>query len=166
MWLGVRLGLCLLIAATGAAHASQSERLPLAEAVQANSPLGLLRRLYSLPNPDFDAFHDPERRGGFYTPRIDDLATRAEECYRARWGMTDIDFDFIVPGQDYDIQGLDITVTEQQHNFATASVTFGNMGEAIELYYKLHRLDKKWLIDEVVYQGRPLSKALELACQP
>ncbi len=166
MYLCIRLGLCLLLAVTGMAHASQSEPLPPTEAVQTNSPLGLLRRIYTLPNPDFNAFHDPERRSIFYTARIDKLVKRAENCYRARWGMTDLDFDFIVPGQDYYIRGLDITITEQQYDFARARVIFDNMDEPIVLYYYFHCLDGRWLIDEVVYQGRPLSKALELACQP
>lgn len=167
MCLCVRLGLSLLLAVTAvSAHASQSERLSPVEAVQANSPLGLLRRLYTLPDPDFGAFHDPERRAGFYTPRIGDLVARAEECYRKRWGMTDLDFDFIVPGQDYDIRRLNIAVTEQQSNSAKARVAFDSMGDAVELYYTLDRIDGKWLIDDVVHEGRYLSKALGLACQP
>ena len=165
MCLCIRLGLCLLLAVTGAAHASQPEPPPPAEAVRANSPLGLLRGIYTLPDPDFNTFHAPERRRIFYTPRIDKLVTRAQECYRARWGMMDLDFDFIVPGQDYDIQGLDIAITEQQYGSAKARVAFENMGEPIALYYEFHRLDGKWLVDEVVYRGRQLSQALELACQ-
>ena len=66
----------------------------------------LVQRIYTLPDPYFEAFHDPEIRPDFFTARIDALTRKAVACYQEIWQMDHLDFDPIVPGQDYDIDPL------------------------------------------------------------
>jgi hypothetical protein len=131
---------------------------------RAEDPLEVLGRLYTLPDPNFEAFHDPEIRPGFYTPRIDGLIRHQVDCVQKQYGMEDLDYDFIVPGQDYEIVGLRITLLSREGNRAKAEVAFTNFDEAISLTYDLESLGGHWLIDDVTYQGDRLSKLLETPC--
>ncbi|MCF3630504.1 hypothetical protein RJ527_04560 [Thalassospiraceae bacterium LMO-SO8] len=64
-----------------------------------DDPLAVLKRIYVLPNPYFDAFHDREERPKFYTRRIHEQALRMEACVYRQFKMEHLDYDFIVPGQ-------------------------------------------------------------------
>lgn len=136
----------------------------LAHAAADGSPTAALQRIYTLPDPNFAAFHDTSQRPDHYTARIHEAALEKEACYRKAWGTNDLDFDFIVPGQDYKIERFDIVVLSQQDDAATASVRFENFGDAYDMRYSLKRSDGQWLIDDVAYDGQTLFGALSSPC--
>ncbi|NMM43592.1 DUF3828 domain-containing protein [Rhodospirillaceae bacterium KN72] len=125
----------------------------------------VLQRLYTLPDPDFAAFHDDQRRPAYYSPRIHALALAKTACFQQVFGMDGLDFDYIVPGQDYDIRDLSIETISQSGDAATARVAFVTMGEAVTLDYSLLRVDGRWLIDDTMYDGHSLAGDLAAPCQ-
>lgn len=154
-----------LIFFTGMTGCTENKPVTAAEGVAtAQNPLSPLHEIYVLPTPDFGAFHDKRRRPNFYTARIHETALAKEDCFRRTWGMDDLDFDFIVPGQDFKIDRFDIAILSQQGDAATASVRFENLGEAYDLRYSLKRSEGNWLIDNVSYNDRTLLEALSSPC--
>lgn len=125
----------------------------------------LVQRIYTLPDPYFEAFHDPEIRPDFFTARIDALTRKAVACYQEIWQMDHLDFDPIVPGQDYDIRHFTLTETARDAKTASIDVSFFSMNEEVWRGYELVRTPQGWRIDEVRQEmGETLTIALERAC--
>jgi len=154
-----------LLAAPG--NATPPERPPLVKPMHISEPEALLWRIYTLPNPYFDAFINPKIRPDFYTSRIHVRAERMERCYLKKYGMDFLDIDYIVPGNDYDIRDLSITTLEQKAKSALVRVAFNrsrDMIDPIELRYRLVMTSKGWRIDDVSYGKLTLSKDLRPPC--
>ena len=133
----------------------------------AQGPAAVVRGLYTLPDPDFGAFHDAARRGAYYTPRIVALIAAGEACYRREYGMDHLDFDYIVPGQDYDVRNLDIALLERSDADARVLVTFDNFDEHVTLEYRLEQIGGRWLIADTLVRevgADTLFEALRNAC--
>lgn len=129
------------------------------------TPEAVLNTIYNLPTPNFGAFQDKFQRPDFYSARIHEAALKKEACYQKTWGMNNLDFDFIVPGQDYKIDRFDIVLLSEQGDDATANVHFENMGRTYDIRYSLVRTGGRWLIDDVSYDGRTLFEALSSPCE-
>lgn len=159
----IEIGCALICAGALAACASTST----STSALADGPAEAVQRIYTLPNPDFSAFHDRERRGRHFTPRVTGLITRAEACFQRTFGMRVLDFDYIVPGQDYLLTNLRISNGIARDGGASVVVRFDNFGEPVELTYLLRRIRGRWLIDEIETADDAegtLSGALSNAC--
>jgi hypothetical protein len=135
--------------------------------MEISAPEALVQRIYTLPNPDFGAFIEPERRPQFYTDRIHTRAKRMERCYAEKFGMDFLDIDFIVPGNDYDIAELSITLLQSQRRTALVRVNFNRSAgivDPIELFYHLKLTRSGWRINDVSYGNETLAQALWANC--
>ena len=147
--------------------ATPPKRPPPVTPVQISAPEALLWRIYTLPNPYFDAFINPKVRPDFYTSRIHVSAEHMERCYLRKYGMDFLDIDYIVPGNDYDIRDLSITTLEQKPKSAVVRVAFnrsGDLVDPIELRYRLVMTSEGWRINDVIYEKSSLSKDLRAPC--
>lgn len=148
-------------------NATPPERPPLVKPLHISEPEALMWRIYTLPNPDFGAFIDPERRPEFYSARIHKLAKRMERCYAKKYGMDFLDIDYIVPGNDYDIRNLSIELVKTQRKMAIVQVRFNRSGpihDPIKLDYHLALTPNGWRIDNVRYEKNNLAKDLSGRC--
>lgn len=123
----------------------------------------VVRRIYTLPDPDFGVFVDARRRPTVYTPRIVEMAARMDVCYQTKYGMTELDFDFIVPGQDYDIRSAHVTLVRQTDEAAEVQVVLMNPDTPVAIDYRLRRIDGEWRVDDVLFFGGEASLAKTLA---
>ncbi|MCC6914301.1 MAG: hypothetical protein IT566_11410 [Rhodospirillaceae bacterium] len=147
--------------------ATPPERTPLVVPVEISAPEALVRRIYTLPDPDVGAFIDPQRRPAFYTSRIHSRALRMERCYAKKYGMDFLDIDYIVPGNDYDITDLSFTLVNSTRRAATINVRFNRSAGAIDpisLFYHLKLTRGGWRIDDVAYEKETLAKSLSGKC--
>lgn len=156
------LGLCLL---TTACQADQPGDETVVPAVVANSPEGIVRRIYTLPVPNFSAFHEPAQRDEFYSPATSDLIAEAENCVADRLGLPHLEFDFIVPGNDFQLTDLEVSLPEPMGaQSADVLVSFRNGGEFQQLLYQLQRRQQQWRIHDVRFQSLTLRGELRAAC--
>jgi hypothetical protein len=148
-------------------NATPPERTPPVTSTPISEAEALMWRIYKLPDPDFGAFIDPERRPEFYSARIHNLAKRMERCYAKKYGMDFIDIDYIVPGNDYDIKDLSIEVTKSNRKTAVVQVRFNRSGpihDPIQIDYYLEMTPNGWRIDNVQYEKHNLAKDLAGKC--
>lgn len=110
----------------------------------------LVRSIYTLPDPDFRAFLDPARRPLYYSQRIVKKAAEAERCYKEKYAMPDLEFDYITIGGDYDMHNLVIALQKENKTAAQVKVTFGKDDYYTELYYHLIATPAGWRIDDVI----------------
>ena len=132
-----------------------------------SAPEGLVRQIYSLPDPDFGIFQDARRRPGYFTARIVKRAARMDRCYREKYGIAEPHFNMIVPGQDYDIADLRIdlvTQTAQQAEVRVRFNRFRQIDDPVELRYHLKARPEGWRIDDIVYGATSMAKALVEPC--
>lgn len=157
-WLVVALALTICM---GCSPSANNASLRAGE-----SPEDIVRQIYTLPDPNFDAFYDPAQRPLYYTGRIVHAAEAKERCFKKQFGMDHLDFDYIVPGQDHDIRDFHLELVENTGSDAKVKVRFQNFPgiELAELMYHLKRVGERWLIDDTVYDGRALSESLMGDC--
>lgn len=125
-----------------------------------------VRGIYTLPDPDFTVFHNPERRPLYYSPSIIEKSVKAEQCYKEKYGMPHLDFDYITIGGEYDMAGLSIAAQKEQGDNAQVRVSFGAGDYYTELYYHLVATPEGWRVDNVVTSsGYSLADSLSEACQ-
>ncbi|KZB54244.1 hypothetical protein AUP41_20010 [Thalassospira xiamenensis] len=125
----------------------------------------LLEQVYTLPDPNFMAFHDPLLRRSFFTEEIADLIDAKEACYEQAFGLSHLDFDYIVPGQDYSLDNLQISQIGQSGNQTVLLVRFENFGEKVDLLYNLQRTHAGWRIADTIYGKFSLKSDLSIKCQ-
>jgi hypothetical protein len=131
----------------------------------ADHPLTLVQRVYRLPDPDFGVFYDKKRRRQFYTPRIVRLIAEKEACFKAKFKMDELDFNYIVPGQDYAIRSLTLSLLKQDEGSARVRVEFSGPDTKARLDYHLENDAGRWLVDDVVIgPNDSLSKSLDGPC--
>lgn len=75
-----------------------------------------------------------------------------------------LDFDYTVPGNDYDLKHVDVKTLWQEGDMAKVTVVLDNMGEKQAMDYLLRREEKTWRIDDIFYQNHSLSEDLSLGC--
>src|SRR5690606_31246197 len=73
----------------------------------------LVKSIYASPEPDFMAFYDPERRPNYYSPSVVAEIAKAENCYKKKFSMPHLEFDYITIGGDYDITNLEIATQSE-----------------------------------------------------
>ena len=147
------------------AHATPPQRPPAT--VPISAPEVLVRSIYTMPDPDFDAYTNPARRPDYYTPRIHGLATQNQRCHVEKYGMERADMSLIVPGQDYDIAGLQITLTSMDNSNAEVRVHFNQFRQKVdpvELRYLLINSQQGWRIDNVLFANTSMLAALSKPC--
>lgn len=125
----------------------------------------LLEQVYTLPDPNFRAFHEPLLRRSFFTEEIADLIDAKEACYKQAFGQSVLDFDYIVPGQDYSLDNLQISQIGQSGNQTVFLVHFENFGEKVDLLYTLQRTRAGWRIADTIYGKSSLKNVLSIKCQ-
>lgn len=160
--------LCALLGAALCLPA-QAQDMPLSVAPEpARGPDEAVRRLYTLPDPDFAAFDDPARRPDHYTPKIVRRAGAMEACYRQKYGQDWMNFNFLVPGQDYDIRNVRVGTQSEGRRTAIVHVEFFNGDfdgdKQISLIYHMRKIDGRWLVDDVVYAGASFARVLTGSC--
>lgn len=137
-------------------------------ATHTNTPEALLHRIYTLPIPYFEAFSNPKIRPQFYSARLHRLALNMEKCYAQTYGQEMLDFDFIVPGNDFgDIKRFDIQPVHVLPKKAQLKVMYEDFTGAVRIDYFLIRTPHGWRIDDVVDgegKGTRLSDSLLLPC--
>lgn len=125
-----------------------------------------IRGIYTLPDPDFTVFYNPERRPLYYSRSIVEKSVKAEQCYKEKYGMPHLDFSYITIGGDYDMAGLSIATQKEQEDNAQVRVSFGAGDYYTELYYHLVATSEGWRVDNVVTSsGYSLADSLSQACQ-
>lgn len=127
-------------------------------------PLKFVQWIYRLPNPRFMIFEDGRIRPRYYTERMVQLTTGRERCYKQEFHMDWLDFNYIVPGNDYDIKNLHIEKSWQEDDMAKVLVMFESLGEKQRLEYLLRHEGKSWMIDDIFTETGSLSKDLSLWC--
>ena len=157
-WLVLALALTFCM---GFSPAANNARLRVGE-----SPEDVVRRIYTLPDPNFDAFYDAAQRPQYYSGRIVRAAEAKERCFKKKFDMDHLDFDYIVPGQDHDIRDFHLELVENTGSDAKVKVRFQNFPdtEPVEFMYHLKRASERWLIDDTVYNGRALTESLMGDC--
>lgn len=130
------------------------------------SPMGaraLIAEIYTLPDPD-GGIWERDRRPWYFTVKLLDLVDAAERGYKRRHQLDELDFNPVVPGQDYKLSDLKIGDPQRDGDHVRVAVAFTNtLGDEIkkhELVYSLTREDDAWMIDEIVTDGEPLTKQL------
>ena len=147
------------------AHATPPQPTP--KTLPISAPEALVRSIYTLPDPDFEAYTNPERRPDYYTPRIHALATQNQRCHVEKYGMEQADMSLIVPGQDYDISRLQITLVSMHKSNAEVRVRFNRFRQKVdpvELRYQLTNGQTGWRIDNVLYANTSMLEALSKPC--
>jgi len=131
-----------------------------------HDPLKFVEWIYTLPNPRFMIFENGRIRPKYYTARMVKLTAGRERCYKEEFHMDWLDFNYIVPGNDYNITNLYIEKLWQEDNMAKTLIMFDNLGEAQRLEYLLRREDKDkgWMIDDIFTASGSLSHDLSLWC--
>lgn len=136
-----------------------------ADALAAEHPLTLMQQIYRLPDPDFDVFYDKKRRRQFYTARIVRLIEKKEACFRQKFKMDELDFNYIVPGQDYKIHSLTLSLIAHDEGSARVRVELSGPDTKAGLDYRLENDAGRWLVDDVVIDAdNTLSKSLDGPC--
>ncbi|MBB4303902.1 peptidoglycan hydrolase-like protein with peptidoglycan-binding domain [Rhodobium orientis] len=128
-----------------------------------DGPRALIADIYTLPDPDVGVWAK-NRRLWYFSDRILELVEAAEAAMKEKSGTEELDFNPIVPGQDYNITDLSISDPEIDGETATVTVRFtntlGGESKTHELVYTLVTLDDSWLIDDIVTDGTALSDTL------
>jgi hypothetical protein len=89
----------------------------------------------------------------------------AERGALQRYGLDELDFNPVVPGQDWDLS--DLTISDPVFDGDRAAMTvrfvnrFGDRATYHELRYELVGSGESWLIDEIVTDGSALSAILQ-----
>lgn len=155
--LAVISALLVLFACTEAHHSDARD-----------NPEVLLQRIYTLPIPNFEAFSDPKIRPQFYSAKLHGLALSMEECYKQTYGQDMLDFDFIVPGNDFgDISHFDIQPVSVTADKAQMKVMYEDFTGAVRIDYFLIHTPHGWRINDVVDgegKGTRLSDSLLPPC--
>ena len=159
----VAVGHFVQILAASGAMATPPMQTPEVFPLAANAPEDVVRSIYTLPDPDFGVFAEPHRRPEVYTPRIVQLAARMDACYRAKYGMAELDFNFIVPGQDYDIRSVHVGLVRQTDTEAEVRVVLMNPDMPVVIEYRLQRINEDWRVDDVLFFGGETSMSKFLA---
>ena len=129
-----------------------------------DDPLKFVQWIYELPNPRFMIFEDGRMRPHYYTKRLVQLTAGRERCYKEEFHMDWLDFNYIVPGNDYEIKNLCIKELWQEGDMAKILVMFENLGEKQRLEYLLRRGNASWMIDDIFTERASLSRDLSLWC--
>lgn len=134
----------------------------------ADAPEALLRGIYTLPIPNFEAFSNPKIRPQFYSARLHRLALNMEKCYAETYGQEMLDFDFIVPGNDFgNIKHFDIQPVHVLPDKAQLKVMYEDFTGAVRIDHFLIHTPHGWRIDDVVDgegKGTRLSDSLREPC--
>ena len=137
----------------------------IAPGVTADHPLALVQSIYRLPDPDFQAFYDKQRRLKYYTPRILALMAKKEACYLKKYKMNDLDLNYIILGQDYDIRRLALALLKEDGAAAIVRVEYSGPQTKGRLDYYLKRGANGWRVDDVSIGAHDtLSRALTGPC--
>lgn len=129
-----------------------------------SGPVALLQRIYTLPVPNFDAFYDRELRHVFYTQDIIEDIEQAEHCFKETFGLDDLDFNYIVPGNEYNLSNLQMAELGNDGRTARIEVRFKNGEEKVLLDFYLENQNGQWLIGDVAPGDGRLSSSVKLAC--
>ena len=113
-----------------------------------SDPLSLVERIYQQPTPYFEAFYEPGVRRDFYTPETVAMIERKERCFRERYSMSHLDFDYIVPGNDGVFEDLDLRLVEETSEEAKVEVFLIIGSEPVRLEYFLKKISGQWLIHD------------------
>lgn len=157
------VSLILLPLLAGVSMATPPMRPPAVTPRVSIAPDEVVRRIYTLPDPDFGVFAEPRRRSEVYTPRIVQLAARMDVCYRSKYGMENLDFNFIVSGQDYDIRSAHVGLVRQTDTEAEVRVVLMNPDTPEVIKYRMQRIDGEWRVDDVLFFGGEVSLSKTLA---
>lgn len=157
------VSLILLPLLAGVSMATPPMRPPAVAPRVSIAPDEVVRRIYTLPDPDFGLFAEAHRRSEVYTPRIVRLAAQMDACYRAKYDMAELDFNFIVPGQDYDIHSAHVRLVHQTDIEAEVRVVLMNPDTPEVIKYRMQRIDGEWRVDDVLFFGGEVSLSKTLA---
>jgi len=91
------------------------------------------------------------------------LAARLVACDHAKYEMAELDFNFIVPGQDYDIRSVHVRLVRQMNDEAEVRVVLMNPDTPEAIYYHLRRIEGEWRVDDVLFFGGAASLVKTLA---
>ncbi|MCW2310018.1 peptidoglycan-binding protein [Rhodobium gokarnense] len=129
-----------------------------------DGPRALIADIYTLPDPDVGVWAK-NRRLWYFSDHMLELVEAAEAAMKEKNGSEELDFNPIVPGQDYNITDLSISEPKIDGDTATVTVKFTNTlggdSKTHELVYTLVTLDDSWLIDDIVTDGTALSDTLQ-----
>lgn len=129
-----------------------------------SGPVAVVQRIYILPDPNFDAFYDSTLRHDFYTPATIALIEAAERCFKQAYGMDDLDYNYIVPGNDAQLSNLQLAELANDGRTARVEVRFRNGREKVLMDFYLERMDGRWLINDVAHGNGTLRASAEAAC--
>ncbi|TDR93682.1 DUF3828 domain-containing protein [Enterovirga rhinocerotis] len=82
--------------------------------------------------------------------RLRTLLDRDEACTRRTNSICNLGFDFIVNGQDYKIEKVEVSPVDTQGDRANVTARFLNMGGRHETRYEFIREGEAWRLDDIV----------------
>ena len=111
---------------------------------------------FDTPQALLEAFYAPYFSGEFTEDESPFFSDELEALYAADAEATPegeigaLDFDPFVDGQDFELTDFEIGAPGIAGEYASADVTFSNMGRPTTLSYELVKEDGSWQIDDVV----------------
>ena len=111
---------------------------------------------FDTPQALLEAFYAPYFSGEFTEDESPFFSDELEALYAADAEATPegeigaLDFDPFVDGQDFELTDFEIGAPGIAGDYASADVTFSNMGRPTTLSYELVKEDGSWQIDDVV----------------
>ena len=111
---------------------------------------------FDTPQALLEAFYAPYFSGEFTEDESPFFSDELEALYAADAEATPegeigaLDFDPFVDGQDFELTDFEIGTPGMAGDYASADVTFSNMGRPTTLSYELVKEDGSWQIDDVV----------------
>ena len=111
---------------------------------------------FDTPQALLEAFYAPYFSGEFTEDESPFFSDELEALYAADAEATPegeigaLDFDPFVDGQDFELTDFAIGAPGIAGEYASADVTFSNMGRPTTLAYELVKEDGSWQIDDVV----------------
>ena len=111
---------------------------------------------FDTPQALLEAFYAPYFDGEFNEDETPFLSAELEALYTADAEATPegeigaLDFDPFVDGQDFELTDFEIGAPGIAGDYASADVTFNNMGRPTTLAYEFVKENGSWQIDDVV----------------
>ena len=111
---------------------------------------------FDTPQALLEAFYAPYFSGEFTEDESPFFSDELEALYAADAEATPegeigaLDFDPFVDGQDFELTDFEVGAPGIAGEYASADVTFSNMGRPTTLSYELVKEDGSWQIDDVV----------------
>ncbi|QLP97629.1 MAG: DUF3828 domain-containing protein [Rhodoblastus sp.] len=88
----------------------------------------------------------------YYTPRVRREIVRLHAACRGK-DVCLPDADFLIDGQDFKIDNLNVVTRAETGDSATVEATFTNFDSKVKRVFKMKLIEGRWLIDDIDFGG-------------